>query len=283
MGRFETQLQSANPQFRELLGRIPLQTNRPLPSEWLRCEMLERLQVLQRAGLRAGEAVLEVGSGSHAISTVPLAFLMGADGRVLAIERERWQNFRSIVGASGMSNRIRAAGGDARRLPVRTDAMSLAVCIHGIRSLGDDRSVLAVLREMLRVAPRIVIAESLPEGRTEAQRAHLTMYALREEALRASTGRPDDLPYRPLDRLDSLVKEAGAVVEEASTIDVDLPHALAFFPRALIDSIPSGVLREDLLRRWDEANARCIRWGEDHPPVGLIVATRRSLRPTPRT
>ncbi|MGP8077604.1 MAG: class I SAM-dependent methyltransferase [Thermoplasmata archaeon] len=244
--------------------------------------MLERFQLLQHAALREGDSVLEVGSGGHAISTVPLAFLVGAEGWVLAVERKRWDHFRTIVAASGMADRIRAAAGDALRLPVRPDAVSLAVCIHGIRSLGDDRNVVGVLREMLRVAPRIAIAETLPIARTEAQRAHLVLYNLREEVLLDSTGHPDDLPYRPLARLVSLVREAGGAVGETHILDVDLPHALAYFPRALIESIPNGGRRERLLARWDEANERRLQSGEDHPPVGMIVATRRTLPPALR-
>jgi precorrin-6B methylase 2 len=276
MDRYETQLQRADPRVQDLVRRIPLQANRPLPSDWLRCEMLERFQLLEHVPLREGGSVLEVGSGSHAVSTVPLAYLLGTEGRILAVERERWGNFRTIVAASGMADRIRAVAADARRLPVRQDAVRLAVCIHGIRSLGDDRNVVRVLREMLRVAPRIAIAETLPIAHTEAQRAHLTMYNLRKEVLRASTGRPDDLPYRPLARLVSLVREAGGAVVETRTVDVNLPHALAYFPRELIESIPSGKRRDGVLARWDEANARRLKWGEDHPPVGIVVATRRA-------
>jgi ubiquinone/menaquinone biosynthesis C-methylase UbiE len=282
MGHYEAQLGQTDPQFQELLRRIPLQATPPLPSDWLRCEMLERFLVLHQAPLRSGDSVLEVGSGSHAISTVPLAFLVGPEGSVLAIERRRWDRFRTIVVASGLSDRVRAAAGDARQLPVREGAVDLAVCIHGIRSMGDDRSVVGVLREMLRVAPRVVIAETLPIAHTEAQRAHLAMYDLREEVFLASTGHRDDLPYRPLARLVSLVQEAGGAVEASHTMDVDLPHALAYFPRALIESIPSSDLRNGLLPRWDEAEARRLQWGEDHPPVGVIVAARPSSHPTLR-
>jgi hypothetical protein len=175
-----------------------------------------------------------------------------------------------------MADRVRPVAGDARRLPVRTDAVETAVCLHGIRSLGDDRDVVGVLREMLRVAPRIAIAETLPMAHTEAQGAHLSMYNLREEVLFASTGRRDDLPYRPLAQLVALVQDAGGVVEGAQTLEVDLPHALAYFPRALVESIPSIGRRGDLLARWDAANALRLQHGEDHPPAGIVVATRGS-------
>ena len=269
-------MRGIDPAARELLGRIPLQRSPPLDPEWLRCEMLERFLVLKHVPLRGAGRVLEVGSGGHAISTVPLAYLVGADGWVLALERERWGQFRSIVVASGLEDRVRAATGDARRLPVREDAVDLAVCIHGIRSLGDDVSTVGVFREMLRAAPRIALVETLPVARRRAQRAHLAMYDLREEVLLASTGRRDDLRYRPLARLASLVEEAGGAVQRTLSLEVDLPHALAYFPRRLVEAIPAGSHREDLLSRWDAANAALLRWGEDHPPVGIVIADRHA-------
>lgn len=131
-----------------------------------------------------------------------------------------------------------------------------------------------VIREMLRVSPRVFLAESLPIARTSAQRAHLAMYDLREEVFAATTGSRDDLHYSPLDGLASLVERAGGVVVNTEVLDVDLPHFLAYFPRALVEGIPAGVLREDLLRRWDAANAMREKYGEDHPPVGIVTARR---------
>jgi ubiquinone/menaquinone biosynthesis C-methylase UbiE len=238
--------------------------------------MLERFLVLQHAPLRAGGRVLEVGSGGHAISTVPLAFLVAPDGWILALERQRWDQFQNIVRSSGLVDHVRAVAGDALRLPLREDVLDFAVCIHGVRSLGENSSVVRVLREMLRVAPTIAIMETLPVARTEAQRAHLAMYELRQHVFLATTGRRDDLRYRPLAQLVSLVEQAGGSVKDKRTLEIDLPHALAYFPRALVESIPAGNPRESLLSRWDEANALRLRWGEDHPPVGVVIAARSS-------
>lgn len=274
MDRFEHQLRAAEPAFARLIERVPLENNAPLPPNWLRCEMLERHQVLGHVDIQRSSTVLEVGSGPHAITTVPLAFELGAPGRVIAAERARWSQFHRIVSATGMQDRIRAIACDGRRLPMRDDSADLSVCLHGIRSMGSEDGIIQVIREMLRVAPRVLVGESLPIGETDAQRAHLEMYALREEVFLATGGRPDDLRYLPLERLVHLVERAGGRVRTAAILKVDLPHALAYFPRELVESIPDRIVREDLLRRWDLARANLRREGEDHPPVGLVEADR---------
>ncbi len=274
MNRFQGQLDAVDPAFVELLHRVPLQERPPLPPDWLRCEVLERYQVLRHAALDPTSTVLEIGSGGHAISTIPLAFGVGPGGRVLAAERARWTQFLATVTASGMEDRVRPVACDARRLPLRDHAVDVATCVHGIRSLESEENMVHVFREMLRVAPRVFLAETLPIARNAAQRAHLAMYSLREEMFRATTGHPDDVQYLPLESLVRLVERAGGVVENAKTLDVDLPHALAYFPRTMVETVPDAPARESLQHRWDEANALRERHGTDHPPVGMITARR---------
>ena len=273
--RFASQLRRVEPAFRALVSRIPLQASSPLPPDWLRCEMLERYLLLRHAPLGSVRTVLEVGAGGHAISTVPLAHLVGANGRVLAAERRRWSQFGEVTRASGLAERIRPVACDARRLPVREGALDLAACVHGLRSLPNDETATEVFREMLRAARRVFLAESLPIALTAAQHAHLTMYNLREEVFRATTGRLDDVHYRPLEAIATLVEAAGGVVETSLTFDVDLPHALAYFPRELAESVPNPLDRTSLAARWDEAAVALSRFGEDHPPVGVVVARPR--------
>jgi len=274
MERFESRLRSAEPSVRDLLDRIPLQSNRPLPAEWVRCEMLERFEVLRVAGVEAGASILEVGSGAHALATVPLAHMAGSSGSVLAAERSRWGQFREIVTQSRLGDRIYPVVCDARRLPLGDDCVDLAACVHGIRSLRGEENIVRILGEMIRVSPRIFIAESLPIARTNAQIAHLAMYDLRREVFWATSGQWDDLPYAPLDRLSTLATRAGAVVDATKTLEVDLPHSLAYFPRSFVEAIPTGEIRQDLLQRWDAAMEMIRTYGEDHPPVGIVVAHR---------
>ncbi len=272
--RYARELDAADPDLASLIRRMPLLEQPPLEPTWLRCEMLERARVLQHAPMAPGLRVLEVGSGPHAIATLPLALRLGATGSVVAAERSRWGRFAELVAASGLGARIRPVMCDARRLPLRDGAVDLAVCLHGIRSLETEATMVGVFAEMLRVAPRVFLAESLPIAGTPAQRAHLDLYGLRAEVFQASTGRRDDLPYLPLERLGALVEQAGGVVSRSASLEVDLPHALAYFRRALIEELPDGPARTSLLHRWDSANVARERFGTDHPPVGLLEARR---------
>ncbi len=237
--------------------------------------MLERYLVIQRADIAPGMTVLEIGSGPHAISTVPLAFAVGKKGRVIAAERSRWGQFREVVRASGLMNSIHPIACDATSLPFRDDSVDVSVCVHGIRSLGEVASLVAILREMLRVSPRVFLAESLPIAKNDAQRAHLAMYDLRQEVFQATSGHRDDLHHLPLDTLSTLIENAGGFLERSATLDIDLPDALAYFPRTLVESIPDTKTRAGLLLRWDEARSNGERYGTDHPPVGIVTAARR--------
>lgn len=258
-----------------LIRKIPLQNSPPLPPNWLRVEMLERFQVLQQAGVNPASTVLEVGSGGHATATVPLAFETGSAGRVIAAERSRWNHFNEIVAASKMVPRVHPLACDARRLPLGSDSVDLSVCVHGVRSLGDEENLVAVFREMFRVAPRAFLAESLPIAKNDAQRAHLAMYNLRQEVFEEANRRRDDSHCLPLDTLSLLVERAGGSIGKSTVLDIDLPHALAYFPRTLVESVPNAESRENLLHRWDDSLLQSQRYGTDHPPVGIVAATRR--------
>jgi precorrin-6B methylase 2 len=271
----DERLREVDTGFAEIVRRIPPRKEPSLPPDWLHLEMIERYRVLSHAGIEKGANVLEVGAGAHAIATVPLAYMVGEAGRVVAVEIERWACFDETVRAAGLKRRIIALATDARRLPFPFESFDLAAIVHGIRSLRNRETIGKVLREMLRVAPRIFVAESLPMARTKAQEAHLAMYNLREEIFEARTGKKDDLRYVPLEALVGFVKGAGGKVVESKVLDVGLPHYLAFLPRAYVERIEDEDKRADLLRRWEAAKGRLDEHGAEHPPVGIVVAVRR--------
>ncbi|WP_297091583.1 class I SAM-dependent methyltransferase [Thermococcus sp.] len=258
---------------REILSRIPPRDESPLPPNWLHTEMLERFRVLQFAPIREGMNILEIGCGAHALATVPLAYLVGKTGRVVAVDKSRWRFFEEITTATGMKHRIIPLKLDARELPFPFKAFDLAVLVHGVRSLKNEEIMLKVISEMLRVSERIFIAESLPIANNERQRAHLELYNLREEIFEALFGEKDDLHYPTLEKLRELVETTGGKVIESGTFKPSLPHYLAYIPREYVEGIKDEKKRVDLLRRWDAAYEKW-KSGAEHPPVGWVLAEK---------
>jgi ubiquinone/menaquinone biosynthesis C-methylase UbiE len=178
-----------------MVSNMPENEKGLVTNNWLCLEMLERFRILQFADISEGMNILEIGCGAHAMATIPLAYLVGRKGRIVAIDRARWHCFKYIIKATGMFDRIIPLKCDARHLPSPFEHYDLAVVIHGIRSFNNETIIVKILKEMKRSAKRVFICESLPEGKTAAQKAHLQMYNLREEIFEALSGQKDDLHY----------------------------------------------------------------------------------------
>jgi len=258
---------------KDVLSKIPPRNEPPLPPDWLHVEMLERFRVLQFAPIKPSMNVLEVGCGAHALTTVPLAYLVGETGRVVSIDRSRWRFFKEVTSSAGVKHRIIPLKLDARKLPFPFKAFDLAVLIHGIRSLKSEETMIKIISEMLRVSERVFIAESLPIANKERQRAHLELYNLREEIFEALFGEKDDLHYPTLEKLTELVERAGGNVIERGTFEPGLPHYLAYIPREYVARVEDEEKRTQLLERWDRAYEKW-KVGAEHPPVGWLVVKR---------
>lgn len=263
--------------FRQLLEQIPPEKKYAhlIDPNWIYFEMIERYLVLQEIGILPGMKILEIGCGAHAITTNVLGFLVGKEGSVVAVDRARWQNFERMVSYTGFHDRIIPLKLDATHLPIPYKTFDLAVIIHGIRNMGEDKEIISVLQELLRVASKVAIAESLPIAHVPSQQAHLEMYNLRAP-LFEKIGRIDDYPYRPLKELTKLVQTAGGQQVEALTKNFDLPHFLAKFPRELIKKIQNHTVQEEMRVRWDNANRQLEKEGESFPPVGIVIVNRES-------
>ena len=273
-------LREVDPGFARVLQRIPLgigvrgEWEDYLPPEWLHLEMIERSKLLSHTHIHEGMTLLEIGSGPHALATIPLAYRVGDTGRIIAVDHQRWTYFEEILTAAGLEKRVIPLSVDARQLPFPYACCDLAVIIHGVRSLKRRENIIRILGEMFRVAERIIIAESLPIAKNEMQEAHLEMYLLRQEVFEAVTGEKDDIAYFTLEELEEMILQAGGRIEEARVIDIPLPHYLAFLPRSYLRKIPDRRKREELLERWEKAYEKIRTHGEEHPPVGMITARR---------
>lgn len=268
-------LEKADSKLREVLKRMPKYQPHPrLPSDWFYWQIIERYTILKHGGLFSGANVLEVGCGPQAITTIPLALLVGERGRVVAIDRGRWGDFWELVEASGLHKRVIPLQEDAKNLPFPYSCFDLVVCIHGIRSFENREAVVEAVKEMLRVSKeRIFLAESSPIAKNMAQKAHLAMYNLRRPLFLA-LGREveGDIPYFSPEELEKIVRKAGAAKISVQLVDVDMPHHLAWFPEEMILKVQDKKLRENLKRKWKKALKMLEKYGEEHPPVVVVDA-----------
>jgi hypothetical protein len=265
-------LRNMDPGFAQILMKIPPREE-PLPTPyWLHLEMIERYQVVCSVGIDEGSIVLEIGCGPHALTTVPLAYIMGAGGTLLTTDIGRWTHFHGIVSATGLQDRIHPFQSNCINLPLRSSSCDFSVLIHGIRSLRDQPTMVKVFKEMMRISPAMCVAETVPLAYTKAQKAHLEMYNLREELFEALSGRKDDIHYLPSDILVELIEEAGGTLTSVKSIDARLPLFLAFFPKDMILKIRDRKKQTMLLEKWEIAYENLQRYGEEHPPVVIIQA-----------
>ena len=264
-----------------ILKRIGTYQPHPrLPPDWYQWQIAERHMILKYAKIASGANVLEIGCGPQAIATIPLASLVGEKGRVVALDKGRWGDFRKLIERSRLKYRVIPLQDDARKLPFPYSCFDLPVCIHGIRSFESRKACVEAIGEMLRVSKeRIFIAESSPIARNMAQKAHLTMYNLRRTVFLAMD-RPEagDIPYFSQNDLVKIVKEAGAMKIDAKLVEVNMPHHLAWFPPEIFDKIKDKAKRENLRRKYVKGEKMLHKYGEEHPPVIVINAWKKKNR-----
>jgi ubiquinone/menaquinone biosynthesis C-methylase UbiE len=271
---YDEVVQSLDPKLKTILDNIPKKGFQRLPSDWLHWQILERLKVLECAQIPKGCNVLEIGCGPHAMATIPLAVLVGENGRVVALDLGRWGNFCDYLMKSGLSSRVLPLQVDARETSFPFSCFDLVTCIHGVRSFDSRESIVKTAKEMLRVTKdRIFIVESSPFVKTKAQKAHIAMYNLRHPTFTAlGRGHLGDLHYFNPEELQNIVLETGASKVELQIVDVNMPHHLAYFPFDEIKQIKNPITREDLERKWRAALEMLDKYGEEHPPVIIINA-----------
>ena len=251
-----------------------------LPPDWYQWQVAERDMILKHAKIESGVNLLEIGCGPQAIATIPLACLVGEEGRIIALDKGRWGDFWKLIGRGGVESRVIPLQDDARELPFPYSCFDLSVCIHGIRSFETREACVEAVREMLRVSKeRIFLAESSPIARNMAQKAHIAMYNLRRDVFLAmDRSEAGDIPYFSQKELVKIVKEAGATKIDAKLVEVNMPHHLAWFPPEIYEKIKDKGERESLRRRYMAGERMLNKYGEEHPPVIVINAWKKKSR-----
>ena len=119
-----------------------------------------RGRILERAGLRPGERVLEIGPGAGWITEQAVERL-GADGRLVCLDLQiaMLRKVRSRLGAR-TPGLVQASGS---RLPFRDGAFDRAFLIHVLGEIPDRPAAVAELHRVIRPGGELAVEEGLPD------------------------------------------------------------------------------------------------------------------------
>lgn len=147
----------------EYMGRRIAPTMHWRGAEWLLRETRESEEhtsrMLAALGVEPGDTVCDLGCGVGYL-TLPLAGLVGEEGRVLAVDvqPEMLDGLRARVNEAGVTNVRPVLGGlaDPRLAPRSCD---LVVMVDVYHELGYPEQVLAAVRRALKPGGRLVLVE----------------------------------------------------------------------------------------------------------------------------
>jgi demethylmenaquinone methyltransferase/2-methoxy-6-polyprenyl-1,4-benzoquinol methylase len=137
-----------------------------------------RHELVAYAGVRAGERVLDVATGTGDVAiefarTSPAGDVLGVDlaTRMLAVGREKLEKLR-------LTDRITLHEADALSLPFEDASFDIATIAFGLRNLPDYRRGVAEMARVLRPGGRVVVLEFVPPkgAALVAYRAYLSTF-----------------------------------------------------------------------------------------------------------
>jgi 2-polyprenyl-3-methyl-5-hydroxy-6-metoxy-1,4-benzoquinol methylase len=168
--------------------------------------LLERPERLLGPHVRPGMTVLEPGCAMGFFS-LPLARMVGPDGRVLCVDLQRpmLDRLQHRAVRAGLAERIVAVHGtlDDARLDAYRGAADFAAAIHMVHEVPDAAAFLRRLHELLRPGARLWLME--PKGHVSAAAFERTVQTARAAGLVEL-----DRPLGPQARAALLERPAGA-------------------------------------------------------------------------
>ncbi|MFN7970907.1 MAG: methyltransferase domain-containing protein [Acidobacteriota bacterium] len=119
-------------------------------------------RVLAFFGIRAGQAVLEVGAGTGFYS-VEAARRVGASGLLvcLDVQTKMLERARARLEEAGLAARFVRA--DAAKMPLQSGSFDQVFLITVLGEIPDQPSALAEIRRVLRPGGRLSVSEQFPD------------------------------------------------------------------------------------------------------------------------
>ena len=119
--------------------------------------------LMERAGVAPGMSVLEPGCGPG-LATVMLAELVGAQGRVLALDLSEEMALK-CRGRTAHLAQVEVAHGAVEELHPQSGEFDLAFCFNAFPHFCDRRQALTAIHAQLKPGGKLVIAHSISRAR----------------------------------------------------------------------------------------------------------------------
>ena len=126
------------------------------------CREPRNRMVIERAGIRAGDRVVDIGCGPG--ESVALAAAAAPGVQVIGVDPVFAFRVATALRTLGRGNSVRVRRGAAERLPVRDGWATLVISINAFHHWEDGRRGLAEVRRVLAPGGRLVLVdEDFPE------------------------------------------------------------------------------------------------------------------------
>lgn len=119
-------------------------------------------RALEMAGLRGGDHLLDVASGSGA-SALLAAGEMGASAVGVEYGADAVREARKVADAAGLGRRVSFVQGDAEALPVDASSFDVALCECSLCTFPDQERAMAELHRALRPGGRLALSDVVVE------------------------------------------------------------------------------------------------------------------------
>lgn len=124
--------------------------------------------VCRAAGVRSGDTVVDLHCGHHGVCTLPVAELVGDDGRVYAVDARRsaLESLRARTQIAGHGH-VETVWGNAARIggvPLDAELADVVLLVNGLSFLSEHLEVVKEAVRLLKSGGRIAVVDWKPTG-----------------------------------------------------------------------------------------------------------------------
>jgi ubiquinone/menaquinone biosynthesis C-methylase UbiE len=253
-------------------------------------KMYRDLQILvaKKANVGEGQIVLDAGTGPSAFFATCLAELVGKNGLVVAVDREREyvSRIKEAIVRSGFSDVISFILADLRYIPIGDDSLNSIVSLHTLENMyGNFDDVEKEARQYIEESTRIVksrgkvvVGTGYPVPRNRAQETFIELRLFESKLEHLLWG--EQRRYFFEHEVISWFEKAGLENVEAKIIEHNIPyprdvrkHSNERITRRL-KQVKIELKRDKLQKEFHELLKKLQEHGEEWLPTLLVSGTK---------